>query len=68
MAQNFDQIQRLTAALSALKVLRASVGHIFESLAGGVVDPEDDGKYLMQLQEQLNAVTVNLRWVSRNGL
>lgn len=40
---HFDQIQRVTAALSALKVLRASVGYIFESLAGGV-HPEDSGK------------------------
>lgn len=86
MAHNFDQIQRVTCALNALKVLRASVGHIFESLAGGVrpedgansgeyrvvnkfilvphPDPPllpDDGKYLVELQEQLNAVTVNLR-------
>lgn len=63
MAQSFDQIQRVTAALSALKVLRSSVGHIFESLAGGVnnPNPEEDGKYLVELQEQLNAVTVNLR-------
>lgn len=61
MSQSFDQIQRVTAALSALKVLRSSVGHIFESLAGGVNNPEDDGKYLVELQEQLNAVTVNLK-------
>lgn len=61
MAQNFDQIQRVTAALSAMKVLRASVGHIFESLAGGARAEADDAKYLLELQEQLNAVTVNLR-------
>lgn len=62
MAQNFDQIQRITAALSSVKVLRASVGHIFETLASGVNSEESEkGKYLVELQEQLNAVTVNLR-------
>lgn len=60
MAQNFDQIQRVTAALSALKVLRSSVGHIFETLGVGVCT--DDAKYLLELQEQLNSVTVNLRY------
>lgn len=62
MAQNFDQIQRLTAALSAVKVLRSSVGHIFETLGGGVSENVGGGKYLVELQEQLNAVTVNLRY------
>lgn len=59
MAQSFDQIQRVTAALSAMKVLRGSVGYIFETLASGV--RPDEAKYLLELQEQLNAVTVNLR-------
>lgn len=66
MATCYDNISRsTTTALSAVKTLRSSVGQIFETLAGGVksADHADDSKYLLELQEQLNAVTVNLRFV-----
>lgn len=58
---NFDHISRLNTALAAVRVLRSSVGQIFETLGSGVRAEENESKYLIELQEQLNAVTVNLR-------
>lgn len=57
--------EQLYTALSSIKELRSSVGQIFESLGGGVRAEHGvegrDAKYLLELQDLLNAVTMNLR-------
>ncbi|XP_059611407.1 mediator of RNA polymerase II transcription subunit 27 [Phlebotomus argentipes] len=57
--------EQLFTALSSIKELRSSVGEIFESLGGGVRAEHGvegrDAKYLLELQDLLNAVTMNLR-------
>lgn len=59
------QMDQLNSALTAVKVLRSSVGQVFESLGNGIrADHGEDGretKFLLELQELLNAVNVNLR-------
>lgn len=58
-------MDQLNSALTAVKVLRSSVGQVFESLGNGIrADHGEDGretKFLLELQELLNAVNVNLR-------
>ncbi|CAD7093483.1 unnamed protein product [Hermetia illucens] len=64
----------LNNALSAIKNLRSSVGHVFEVLANGVQahhgDDGRDSKFLVQFQELFNNVNLNLREVESviNGL
>lgn len=61
-AINMDQ---LNAALVSIKVLRSSVGQVFESLGNGIrAEHGEEGretKFLLELQELLNSVNVNLR-------
>lgn len=58
----------LNNALSAIKNLRSSVGHVFEVLANGVQahhgDDGRDSKFLVQFQELFNNVNLNLRFVA----
>lgn len=58
-------MDQLNSALTAVKVLRSSVGQVFESLGNGIrADHGEEGretKFLLELQELLNAVNVNLR-------
>lgn len=58
-------MEQLQTALTSIKVLRSSVGQVFESLANGLrADHGEDGKeskYLSELQELLTAVNINLR-------
>lgn len=58
-------MDQLNAALVSIKVLRSSVGQVFESLGSGIrAEHGDEGretKFLLELQERLNAVNVNLR-------
>ncbi|KAK7868308.1 hypothetical protein R5R35_013893 [Gryllus longicercus] len=52
-------------ALNAVKVLRSSVGHVFDTLGNGVRadhgEENKDNKFLLELQELLSTVNVNLR-------
>ena len=58
-------MEQLQIALSALKVLRSSVGQVFHSLANGVgaenEEENKENKYLLELQELLSSVGTNLR-------
>ncbi|KAK0167167.1 hypothetical protein PV327_004600 [Microctonus hyperodae] len=62
-------MEQLQTALTSIKVLRSSVGQVFESLANGLrADHGEDGKeskYLFELQELLTAVNINLRDVEQ---
>lgn len=55
----------LYTALNSLKVLRSSVGQVFETLGNGLrADHGEDGrdtKFLFELQELLSTVNINLR-------
>jgi mediator of RNA polymerase II transcription subunit 27 len=55
----------LYTALNAVKVLRSSVGEVFDTLGNGLrADHGEDGKdtkFLLELQELLSTVNVNLR-------
>lgn len=58
-------MEQLQTALSALKVLRSSVGQVFYSLANGIRadhgEENKENKYLLELQELLTTVGTNLR-------
>lgn len=58
-------MEPLYTALSAVKVLRSSVGQVFTCLGNGLrADHGEEGretKFLLELQELLNAVTNHLR-------
>lgn len=60
-------MDQLNAALISIKVLRSSVGQVFESLGNGIrAEHGEEGretKFLLELQELLNSVNVNLRLV-----
>lgn len=60
-------MDQLNSALIAIKVLRSSVGQVFESLGNGIrAEHGEEGretKFLLELQELLNSVNVNLRYV-----
>lgn len=55
----------LYTALNAVKVLRSSVGQVFDTLGNGLrADHGEDGKdtkFLFELQELLSTVNINLR-------
>ena len=55
----------LYTALNAVKVLRSSVGQVFDTLGNGLrADHGEDGKdtkFLFELQELLSNVNINLR-------
>lgn len=59
-------MEQLQTALTAIKVLRSSVGQVFDSLGNGLSaehgEENREAKYLAELQELLNAVNVNLRY------
>lgn len=58
-------MEPLQTALTAIKVLRSSVGQVFGSLGNGVRsdhgDENKESKYLLELQELLTIVNLNLR-------
>lgn len=58
-------MDQLNSALTSVKVLRSSVGQVFESLGNGIRSEHGEEaretKFLLELQELLNAVNVNLR-------
>ncbi|CAH1390730.1 unnamed protein product [Nezara viridula] len=62
-------MENLYAALTSVKVLRCSVGQIFNSLANGIrADHGEEGrdtKFLSEIEELLNAVTHHLRDVEQ---
>ena len=59
--------QQLQTALTAIKVLRSSVGQVFDSLGNGLRaehgEENRESKYLSELQDLLSAVNSNLRYV-----
>lgn len=61
-----QQQQQLQTALTAIKVLRSSVGQVFDSLGNGLRadhgEENKENKYLLELQELLTTVNVNLRY------
>jgi mediator of RNA polymerase II transcription subunit 27 len=61
-------MEQLQISLSALKVLRSSVGQVFYSLANGIRadhgEENKENKYLLELQELLTTVGTNLRYLS----
>jgi len=57
-------MEQLTSSLAAVKVLRSTVGQVFEVLGNGVrAEHGEDGetKFLLELQELLNTTNTNLR-------
>ncbi|XP_008550657.1 mediator of RNA polymerase II transcription subunit 27 [Microplitis demolitor] len=62
-------MEQLQTALIALKVLRSSVGQVFDCLGNGLRsdhgEENKETKYLQELQELLTAVNVNLRDVEQ---
>lgn len=58
-------LEPINNALSNLRMLRSSVGQVFETLGSGVrAEHDEEGKeqkFLQELQEQLNGVNSNLR-------
>lgn len=58
-------MEQLQNSLAAIKVLRSSVGQVFDSLGNGIRadhgEENKETKYLAELQEQLTAINVNLR-------
>lgn len=57
-------MEQLHSALSTLKLLRANVGQIFETLGSGIrIEHSDDGenKFLQETQELLTSTNTNLR-------
>lgn len=58
-------MEQLQTALTSIKVLRSSVGQVFESLGNGLrAEHGEEGKeskYLQELQELLTTVNHNLR-------
>ncbi len=63
----FTSMEQLNSALVSIKVLRARVGQVFETLGSGIrAEHGEEGretKFLMELQELLNAVNNNLRYL-----
>lgn len=59
-------MEQLQTALIAIKVLRSSVGQVFDSLGNGLRaehgEENKENKYLLELQELLTTVSVNLRY------
>lgn len=60
-------MEQLNSALVSIKVLRARVGQVFETLGSGIrAEHGEDGrdtKFITELQELLNAVNNNLRYL-----
>lgn len=60
-------MDQLHTALTSIRVLRSSVGQVFESLGNGLRaehgEENKETKYLLELQELLSAVNTNLRSV-----
>ncbi|XP_066995633.1 mediator of RNA polymerase II transcription subunit 27 isoform X1 [Anabrus simplex] len=58
-------MEPLYTALNAVKLLRSSVGHVFDTLANGLrADHGEEGKdtkFIIELQELLSTVNVNFR-------
>lgn len=58
-------MEQLHSALTAIKVLRSSVGQVFDSLANGLGaehgEENREIKYLAELQDLLTVVNGNLR-------
>lgn len=58
-------MEKLVSALTAVKLLRASVGNVFENLGNGIRaehgEEHRDSKFLFELQEILHTVNLNLR-------
>lgn len=58
-------MEQLQTALTTVKVLRSSVGQVFESLANGLRadhgEENKETKYLYELQELVNTVGLSLR-------
>lgn len=66
MTMKPDNLEQLHSALIAVKVLRGSVGQVFDALGGGVRAEHGEGegrdtRFLLELQELLGAVSTNLR-------
>lgn len=59
-------MEQLQTALTAIKVLRSSVGQVFDSLGNGLRadhgEENKENKYLLELQELLTTVNANLRY------
>lgn len=62
-------MEQLQTALTAIKVLRSSVGQVFDSLGNGLQaehgEDNKETKYLSELQELLTTVNINLREVEQ---
>lgn len=62
---NVVNVEQLQNALTSVKVLRSSVGQVFESLANGLRsdhgEENKEAKYLCELQDLLTTVNINLR-------
>ncbi|XP_066593537.1 mediator of RNA polymerase II transcription subunit 27 [Prorops nasuta] len=62
-------MEQLQTALTSIKVLRSSVGQVFESLGNGLRtdhgEENKETKYLLELQELLTTVNVNLKDVEQ---
>lgn len=60
-------MDQLNSALVSIKVLRSRVGQVFETLGSGIrAEHGEEGretKFLMELQELLNNVNNNLRYL-----
>ncbi|XP_049780513.1 mediator of RNA polymerase II transcription subunit 27 [Schistocerca gregaria] len=68
--QELDRlIEPLYTALNSVKVLRSSVGHVFDTLGNGLRgdhgEEGKDNKFLLELQELLSTVNVNFREVEQ---
>lgn len=63
------QLEQLQIALTAVKALRSSVGHVFDSLANGLSaehsEESRETKFVMELQELLTTVNNNLKDVEQ---
>lgn len=63
-------MDQLNSALVSIKVLRSRVGQVFETLGSGIrAEHGEEGretKFLMELQELLNAVNNNLRYIGQS--
>lgn len=63
--RKMNVLEQLHAALVSVKVLRSSVGQVFDALGNGVrAEHGDDGRdtsFMLELQELLGAVNSNLR-------
>lgn len=62
-----NMIESVNTALSSVRVLRSSVGEVFETLGNGVTaehcdeSRESNTKFLTELQELLNSLNSNLK-------